>query len=110
MGNFSQQPLPLPNFKMPPPNMPPMEFFRKVLPPNILPQTHPMIPQQLQPNPPIPPPKQVPPPPLRSSQSQFFPPSQPTPPPPPLNDHFYNSLELLNNSTGKNYILAITFN
>ena len=110
VGNFSQQPLPLPNFKMPPPNMPPMEFFRKVLPPNILPQTHPMIPQQLQPNPPIPPPQQVPPPPLRSSQSQFFPPSQPTPPPPPLNDHFYNSLELLNNSTGKNYILAITFN
>ena len=84
MGNFSQQALPLPNFKMPPPNMPPMEFFRKVLPPNILLQTHPMIPQQLQPNPLIRPPQQVPPPPLRSSQSQFLPPSQPTPPPPTL--------------------------
>ena len=81
MGNFSQQPLPLPNFKKPLPNMPPMEFFRKVLPPNILLQTHPMIPQQLQPNPLIRPPQQVPPPPLRSSQSQFLPPSQPTPPP-----------------------------
>ena len=79
VGNFSQQPPPLPNFNVPPPNMSPMEFFRKVPPPNIRPQTHPMIPQQLQPNPLIPPPQQVPPPPLQSSQSQFFPPSQPTP-------------------------------
>ena len=88
VGNFSQQPPPLPNFNVPPPNMSPMEFFRKVPPPNIRPQTHPMIPEQLQPNPLIPPPQQVPPPPLQSSQSQFFPPSQPTPsytrlPPPP---------------------------
>ena len=79
VGNFSQHPPPLPNFNVPPPNMSPMEFFRKVPPPNIRPQTHPMIPQQLQPNPLIPPPQQVPPPPLQSSQSQFFPPSQPTP-------------------------------
>lgn len=87
LGNFSQQPPPLPNFNVPPPNMSPMEFFRKVPPPNLRQQTHPMIPQQLQPSPLIAPPQPVPPPPLQNNQSQFFPPSQPTPPysrlPPP---------------------------
>lgn len=85
-GNFPQQAPSLPNFNVPPPNMSPMDFFRKVPPPNFRQQTQPIIPQQPQQNPLIPP-QQVPPPPLQNNQSQFFPPTQPSPytrlPPPP---------------------------
>ncbi|XP_078343740.1 histone-lysine N-methyltransferase SETD2-like isoform X2 [Oculina patagonica] len=86
VGNFNPQGPALPNFNVPPPNMPPMEFFRKVPPPNFSQQNQPMMPQQPQQTPHIPP-QPVPPPPLQANQSQFFSPSQPPPytrlPPPP---------------------------
>lgn len=86
VGNLPQQGMSLPNFNVPPPNIPPMDFFRKVPPPNFPPQNQPMIPQQPQQTPHIPP-QPVPPPPLQGNQSQFFSPTQPLPytrlPPPP---------------------------
>ena len=86
VGNLPQQGMSLPNFNVPPPNIPPMDFFRKVPPPNFPPQNQPVIPQQPQQTPHIPP-QPVPPPPLQGNQSQFFSPTQPLPytrlPPPP---------------------------
>ena len=86
VGSFTPQGPSVPNFNVPPPNMPPMEFFRKVPPPNFQQHNQPMIPQQPQQSPHIPP-HSVPPPPLQGNQSQFFSPSQPPPytrlPPPP---------------------------
>lgn len=87
VGNYPQQGPSMPNFNVPPPNIPPMDFFRKVPPPNFSQQNQPMLPQQPPQQTPHIPPQSVPPPPLQGNQSQFFSPSQPSPytrlPPPP---------------------------
>ena len=86
VGNFSQQGPSFPNFNVPPPNIPPMDFFRKVPPPNFPQQNQALMMQQLQQNPLLLQ-QTVPPPPLQANQPPFFPPNQQSPynrlPPPP---------------------------
>ena len=76
-GNFSSQVPPIPNFSVPPPNIPPAEFFRKVPPPNFQQQSQPVLPQTPQ-NVPLPS-QPIPPPPLPGNQPGFFSPVQPSP-------------------------------
>ena len=87
VGNFTQQGPSFPNFNVPPPNIPPMDFFRKVPPPNFPQQNQSLVMRQLQQNP-LMPQQGVPPPPLQPNQSPaFFSPNQQSPynriPPPP---------------------------
>ena len=85
-GNISQQASSFPNFSVPPPNIPPLEFFRKIPPPNFPPQNQPVVMPQLPQNPLIPQ-QTVPLPHLQPNQPTFFPASQQAPynrlPPPP---------------------------
>lgn len=85
VANFSQQGQSIPNFNVPPPSIPPMEFFRKIPPPNFPQQTQPLMMQNLQQNP-LMPQQAVPPPPLQAHQPPFFPqsPYSRLPPPPPF--------------------------
>lgn len=85
-GNMSQQAPSFPNFSVPPPNIPPMEFFRKIPPPNFPQQNQPVIVPQIQQNPVLPQ-QTLPLPHLPPNQPTFFPVNQQPPfnrlPPPP---------------------------
>lgn len=85
-GNISQQASSFPNFSVPPPNIPPLEFFRKIPPPNFPPQSQAVVIPQLPQNPLIPQ-QTVPLPHLQPNQPTFFPANQQAPynrlPPPP---------------------------
>lgn len=86
VGNFSQQGPPVPNFSVPPPNIPPMDFFRKFPPPNFPQQGQPSMMQNVPQNP-LMPQQAVPPPSLQPNQPPFFSPNPQSPysrlPPPP---------------------------
>lgn len=86
VGSFPQNGPSFPNFNVPPPNIPPLEFFRKIPPPNFPQQNQPLLIPQLPQNPLVPQ-QAVPPPPIPGNQPPFFAPNQQAPinrlPPPP---------------------------
>ena len=86
VGAYPQQGPSFPNFNLPPPNIPPLEFFRKIPPPNFPQQNQPLLIPQLPQNP-LMPQQPVPPPPVPANQPPFFSPNQQAPinrlPPPP---------------------------